>query len=371
MNSGRSLEPLHSTVLVEHVNHHFGEGTTRNQVLFENSLEIGAGELVIMSGPSGSGKTTLLTLVGGLRAIQDGAIRVLGHDLVGLSARQLVSVRRNVGFIFQMHNLFESLSAYNNVRMAMQLANHPPHDMRKCGTAILERLNMGHRIDYKPKALSGGQRQRVAVARALVNRPKLILADEPTAALDKEATGIVLDILKELANENGSSILMVTHDSRILEVADRIVRMVDGRIASNVAVKEVIIVCEFLRAVKILEDLGPAELTQLAERMTPRRFAAGDILVRQGEPGEEFFMIRSGVVDVIVDRDGGSQTVAKLSMGEFFGEHALMTGEVRNATVRGSEPGIVYTLAKPHFDAAIKASPVFSRQLREIFFQRH
>src|SRR5687768_10623740 len=123
MSSSRSLESSYSVVSVEHVNHHFGEGTTRNQVLFDNSLEIGAGELVIMSGPSGSGKTTLLTLVGGLRAIQDGAIRVLGHELVGLSARQLVSVRRNVGFIFQMHNLFESLSAYNNVRMAMQLAN--------------------------------------------------------------------------------------------------------------------------------------------------------------------------------------------------------------------------------------------------------
>jgi putative ABC transport system ATP-binding protein len=365
-----TADELPSTVSIKNVNHYFGEGSTRNQVLFDNSLEMGAGELVIMSGPSGSGKTTLLTLIGGLRAVQEGAIRVLGRDLVGLTARDLVSVRQNVGFIFQMHNLFESLSAYNNVRMAMQLADCPRNEMRRRGTAILERLNLGDRIDYKPRALSGGQRQRVAVARALVNQPKLVLADEPTAALDKDSTGQVVAILKELVGENGSTILMVTHDSRILEVADRIVRMVDGRIVSDVRVKEVVVICEFLRAIKFLEDLGPAELTQIAERMTPRRFASGDILVREGEAGEEFFLMRSGTVEVIVDREGHSQKVAELSAGEFFGEQALMTGGVRNATVRAKDAGIVYTLGKPHFEAALKSSPEFSRQLRDIYFQR-
>lgn len=358
-------------VSVRRVNHHFGENVTRNQVLFENSLEIVPGELVIMSGPSGSGKTTLLTLIGGLRLIQDGSIRILGQDIVGVSPRGLVKVRRNVGFIFQMHNLFESLSAYNNVRMAMQLADCPPGELRKRGTAILERLGLGHRIDYKPKALSGGQRQRVAVARALVNRPKLVLADEPTAALDKDATSVVLDLLKELAAHEGSSILMVTHDNRILEKADRIVRMVDGRIVSNVAVQEVLVICEFLRSVEYLKGMSPAELSQMAERMKRRSFEAGDILVRQGDEGHEFFLIRSGGVDVIVDRDGVSHNVAELGTGQFFGEKALLTGDVRNATVRGKERGVVYTLDKPHFEAALKASPQFGEQLRDSLFQRH
>jgi putative ABC transport system ATP-binding protein len=173
-------------VVVEQVDHFFGEGEARNQVLFDNNITIPEGQLVIITGPSGSGKTTLLTLIGALRSVQSGRIEVLGHDLSGLAGGSLVSKRRNIGFIFQMHNLFDSLSALENVQMAMQLGDWPAEQMRDRGTAILERLGMGHRIDHKPKALSGGQRQRVAVARALVNRPKLILADEPTAALDKE-----------------------------------------------------------------------------------------------------------------------------------------------------------------------------------------
>src|SRR5436190_19366516 len=169
-------------VRVDQVNHFFGGGESRNQVLFENCLAIDAGQLVIMTGPSGSGKTTLLTLVGGLRSLQEGTIEILGQGLGGAPDPVLVEMRRNVGFIFQMHNLFEALSAYENVQLAMQLGECPKDEMRERGTAILTRLGLGHRIDYKPKALSGGQRQRVAIARAVVNRPRLILADEPTAA---------------------------------------------------------------------------------------------------------------------------------------------------------------------------------------------
>ena len=174
------------TVRVEQVNHHFGESEHRNQVLFDNSLEVGPGELVVVTGPSGSGKTTLLSLIGALRSVQEGQIQVLGHELGGLPAPELVAIRRNIGFIFQAHNLFDSLSAYDNVKMAMALGRCPAGTMRAQGLAILQRLGLGNRADYKPRALSGGQRQRVAIARALVNRPKLVLADEPTAALDKE-----------------------------------------------------------------------------------------------------------------------------------------------------------------------------------------
>src|SRR3954462_2437626 len=210
----------HTTVRVEKVNHFFGEGESRNQVLFNNDIEIESGQLVIMTGPSGSGKTTLLTLIGALRSIQSGRIEILGNNLSGLQGNPLVAMRRNIGFIFQMHNLFDSLSAYENVKMAMQLGGCAPSEMRKRGTEILDRLGLSHRVDHKPKALSGGQRQRVAVARALVNRPKLILADEPTAALDKESGGVVIKLLKELTIQEGCTVMMVTHDSRILAFAD-------------------------------------------------------------------------------------------------------------------------------------------------------
>src|SRR5262249_8380016 len=156
----------------------------------------------------------------------------------------LIAVRRNIGFIFQMHNLFDSLSAFENVKMAMHLGGCPAPEMRRRGTEILERLGLGHRIDHKPRALSGGQRQRVAVARALVNRPKLILADEPTAALDKDSGRIVVNLLKELTTREGSTVIMVTHDIRILELADRIVNMVDGTIKSDVVLRDAVMICE-------------------------------------------------------------------------------------------------------------------------------
>ena len=182
-------------VRVEGLNHYYGEGDARNQVLFDNRIEIPAGQLVVMTGPSGAGKTTLLTLIGALRSVHEGRIEVLGRDLSRLGGSELVAVRRDIGFIFQMHNLFDALSAYENVKMAAQLGDCPPAEMRQRGAGILERLGLGHRIDYKPRFLSGGERQRVAIGRALVNHPRLILADEPTAALDKDSTMNVINLL--------------------------------------------------------------------------------------------------------------------------------------------------------------------------------
>ena len=173
-------------VAVDGLDHFYGEGVARNQVLFDNRIDVPPGQLVVMTGPSGAGKTTLLTLIGALRSVQEGSIEILGRDLSRLPARELVAVRRDIGFVFQMHNLFDALTAYENVKMAMQLGHERPDAMRRRGTEILERLGLGHRIDYKPRMLSGGERQRVAIARALVNGPRLVLADEPTAALDRE-----------------------------------------------------------------------------------------------------------------------------------------------------------------------------------------
>ena len=354
-------------VRVEDLNHFYGHGEARNQVLFDNEIEIGPGQFVVMTGPSGAGKTTLLTLVGALRSVQEGRIEVLGHDLSKLGRRDLVATRRHVGFIFQMHNLFDALSAYENVMMAMQLGGCSPADMRSRGTGILDRLGLGNRIDYKPRSLSGGQRQRVAIARALVNSPKLVLADEPTAALDRDSAHGVVDLLKEMTIEHDSTVVMVTHDHRIIEKADRLVHMVDGRIASDVVLHDALRICEFLKTVDAFKDLTPLELTNVAEKMTKRQFVAGDVVIRQGDAGEEFYLISDGTVEVM--REG--HEVATLGAGDFFGEGALITGEPRNATVVANDNVETYMLGEADFRAAIEASRSFRDQLYRVYFLRH
>jgi putative ABC transport system ATP-binding protein len=364
------MEDRGSIVCADHVSHYFGKGDARNQVLFDNCLEIGPGQLVVMTGPSGSGKTTLLTLIGALRKVQQGELTVLGRTMSGLDAASLVAMRRDVGIIFQLHNLFESLSAFENVKMAMQLGECPPAQMRARGSDILSRLGLGHRLDYKPKALSGGQCQRVAIARALVNRPRLVLADEPTASLDKDSTANVVKLFQELVSESRCTILMVTHDNRVLDAADRIVNMVDGRIVSDVFVREAALLCQFLASVTGFERMSPAELTSVAGQMKPRRMRAGDELVRQGDIGLELFVIRSGKVEVLQTQGGDTRKLAELDSGDFFGERALITGEPRVATVRALEGGVVYTLDKGSFQQAIESSPSFKEQVLSVYFQR-
>jgi putative ABC transport system ATP-binding protein len=361
----------HPVVRVDRVNHYFGEGESRNQVLFENSIEIGAGQLVIMTGPSGSGKTSLLSLIGALRSVQEGAIQVLERNLTGVPRDQLVAMRRNIGFIFQAHNLFDSLSAYENVKMAMQLSGLPPRVMRERGMTMLERLGIGHRADYKPRSLSGGQRQRVAVARALVNRPKLILADEPTASLDKESSSSVVNLLKELTVEQGCTVIMVSHDNRILELADRIVNMVDGSIISDVVLRDALMICEFLRTADLFKQLTPTEITNTAERMKRRRYAKDEIIVREGDAGEEFFLIGRGSVDVFRRVVGSEdERVATLGVGNFFGERALIVDEPRNSTCVATTEVEAFALGKSDFRQALEASASFRNQIYSIYFQR-
>ena len=355
-------------VRVDGVNFAYGEGDAQNQVLFDIGLEVAPGQLVVMTGPSGSGKTTLLTLVGALRSLQQGYIEILGHDLSRLGPRGLVRVRRDVGFIFQMHNLFEALTAYENVKMAMQLTGgSSAAEMRQRGVEMLERLGLGARIDYKPRSLSGGQRQRVAIARALANHPKLVLADEPTAALDPDSTRNVVRLFKELTEEEGTAIVMVTHDHRIIELADRLVHMVDGRIASDVMLNDALRICEFLKGVEGFKNLTPNELTHVAERMTKRHYMPGEVVITEGEVGHELFLVSEGAVKV--ERGGGE--VARLGPGDFFGELALMSGERRNATVIAADPLETYVLGEEDFRAAIEASASFRDQLRRVYFMRH
>ncbi|MEN9879283.1 MAG: hypothetical protein RLZZ158_2322 [Cyanobacteriota bacterium] len=231
MSSEQMLEPL---ISLKHVNHWFGTGEERKHALKDISLDIYPGELVICTGPSGSGKTTLLTMLGGLRSCQEGSLKILGEELNGASKEQLARLRLNVGFIFQAHNLMMFLNARKNVRLSLELHDkYFESDMDLMAEQMLGKVGLGDRVDYFPANLSGGQRQRVAIARALVSRPKILLGDEPTAALDKESGRTVVNLMKELAETEKTTIIMVTHDNKILDVADRIIIVEDGRLANK------------------------------------------------------------------------------------------------------------------------------------------
>jgi putative ABC transport system ATP-binding protein len=221
-------------ISVKNLNHYFGEGTLRKQVLFDINLDINAGEIVIMTGPSGSGKTTLLTLMGGLRSAQDGSLKILGEEIRGAKKQQLTKLRRHIGYIFQAHNLMTFLTAKENVRMSLELHDDFLNEnINAKAIAILSTVGLADRVDYYPEKLSGGQKQRVAIARALVSHPKIVLADEPTAALDKKSGRDVVEIMQKLAKEQGCTILLVTHDNRILDIADRIIYMEDGQLKTD------------------------------------------------------------------------------------------------------------------------------------------
>jgi putative ABC transport system ATP-binding protein len=227
---------VQSAISIRSLNHSFGSGSLRKQILFDISADLYPGEIVINTGPSGSGKTTLLTLVCGLRSVQGGSVNTLGMELNGASRDDLVRVRRNIGFIFQAHNLLGALTACQNVQLGAALGSKlAARETRKRSVEMLGLVGLATHVDKHPHQLSGGQKQRVAIARALIRQPKIVLADEPTAALDKASGREVVDLLQKLAKEQGCAILLVTHDNRILDVADRILTLEDGRVSSFTA----------------------------------------------------------------------------------------------------------------------------------------
>jgi putative ABC transport system ATP-binding protein len=225
-------EPL---IVADGVSHFYGRGALRKQILFDISLQVNPGEIVIMTGPSGSGKTTLLTLIGALRSTQQGSLKVFGRELGGAGGAELVAVRRGIGYIFQAHNLIDALTAKQNVLMSLALGSATPAEMDRRGLEMLAAVGLADHADKFPDQLSGGQKQRVAIARSLVTQPRLILADEPTASLDKQSGRDVVDLMGRLAREQSCSVLLVTHDNRILDIADRIIHLEDGRLASFTA----------------------------------------------------------------------------------------------------------------------------------------
>ena len=299
-------------------------------------------------------------------------MQVLGNELSGLGRAQLVAVRREIGFIFQAHNLFPIAHRLpKRLHGSGAVRNRTAQAAGTSGAELLTLLDLGHRIDYMPESLSGGQKQRVAIARALANEPRLILADEPTAALDEKSGRRVVTLFQELARTKGCTSLIVTHDNRILDVADRIVSMVDGRIRSNVMVKESVVVCEFLRKLPTFATLTPSGLAEMAEKMSKEKFAAGAVIVRQGDVGDKFYVIYNGSVDVITD-DGtpGRRVTASLKEGDYFGEMALLADAPRNATVVAREDLVVYSLGKDEFKAAAAATLSFKEELYRVYSQR-
>ncbi len=226
--------PSPAPIALSGVTYAYGGGELARPVLRDVDLSVAPGEIVLLTGPSGSGKTTLLTLIGALRAMQQGSAVVLGQELMGASERQRVALRRRIGFIFQSHNLLGFLTARQNVAMALEQDGALAESARlKRAAELLGAVGLADHVDKLPAQLSGGQRQRVSVARALAADPGLVLADEPTAALDKASGQEVVKLLRNLAKSRGVPILLVTHDPRILDIADRIVAMEDGRIVDT------------------------------------------------------------------------------------------------------------------------------------------
>ena len=220
-----------ASLSVQGLNHWYGRGAMERQVLQGVDLEIQPGEVVLLTGPSGCGKTTLLTLVGALRSVMEGSVRVFGEELNGASRQRRQGLRRSIGMIFQGHNLLRCLTAEQNVQMGADLLPDLGFRARRdLAREWLRLVGLGDQLGKLPHDLSGGQKQRVAIARALAAHPRLLLADEPTAALDSRSGREVVNLLRSLARDQDCAVLMVTHDPRILDVADRLLQMEDGRL---------------------------------------------------------------------------------------------------------------------------------------------
>ncbi len=294
-------------IQVENVSYFFGKGALRKQVLFDVTTEVAAGEIVILTGPSGSGKTTLLTLIGALRACQQGSVKVVDKDLSNASGSELVKVRRKIGYIFQQHNLLNSLSVAENVQMALELGDKRSRkEWQQRIEEVLDQVGMAEHMHKRPDQLSGGQMQRIGVARALVHHPRIILADEPTASLDKNTGRDVVQLIQRLAKEEGAAAVLVTHDNRILDIADRILHLEDGRIRDLMdAVGD-----DAGRLLNLMARHDPNSYSELAAfALALTRVAAADRRIIE----EEYAQIRQILRDVSHLSEGEAELVLQLS----------------------------------------------------------
>lgn len=318
--------------------HTYREGDSTREVLHGIDLMIWPGTNVFLTGYSGSGKSTLLSLIGCLRSVQEGSLRLFGEELRGASTAKLLAMRRRIGFVFQGFNLLDFMSIRRNVLQAMELPNgFDPREARRRCDEMLEKVGLGERIHHYPRDLSGGQKQRVAIARALVHRPNLVLADEPTAALDAETGREIIDLFERLAREQGTTVLVVTHNLRLLDAADEILRLDDGRLGT--AVGEQISLT--------FPTLTQGQLGRVAAHALQRSYRAGEIIFRRGDEAAEFFILLRGEVQVFrEDAAEPANPIARLRRrGDYFGEIGLLQEHgKRMATVVAAGPADVRVL---------------------------
>lgn len=224
---------METAIRVRGVAKTYAEGAARVAALEGVDLDVHKGEVLLLMGPSGSGKTTLLSIMGCILRSSAGSVEIAGTEITHLSERELPRIRlRHVGFVFQAFNLFPTLTAEENVEVALELKGMRGTPARKEARELLARVHLADKCSAYPADLSGGQKQRVALARALAGNPEILLADEPTAALDSHTGRSVLELLCELAHEQNRAVVIVTHDSRIVDLGDRLVRLEDGKISS-------------------------------------------------------------------------------------------------------------------------------------------
>ena len=371
-------EPL---VVIDKVNHYYGEGELRRQILFDVTVEIAPGEIVILTGPSGGGKTTLLTLIGGLRSVQEGSLKVLDHELRGAKETELVKVRKKIGYIFQAHNLIESLTARQNVQMALRLQpDYSRSEGRDKALAMLEAVGLAERADHHANQLSGGQKQRVAIARALVNEPQIILADEPTASLDKKSGRDVVDIMQKLAKEHHCTVFLVTHDNRILDIADRILDLEDGRIVSFTdavaanARQMLTMLAEQNRKGELLRrvhDLPLSQFTKLLDQVTAEfqrllqvtEMSNSDAFESMLDQILEAFTLK---VDQILQADRATLFLVDEAKGELWSKVAQSDGarplEIR-VPINAGIAGQVATTGQARNIADVYDDPLFNKEV--------
>lgn len=338
------------------VSHFYGAGALRKQVLHEISADIRAGDVVVITGPSGSGKTTLLTLAGALRSVQQGSLQVLGEELYDAKPDTMLRIRGGIGYIFQSYNLLQSLTACQNVQMSLGPRPLSSPQSKQSALALLRAVGLeGYEHRY-PRQLSSGQAGRVAIARALVRQPRIVLADEPTAALDRRSGHEVVEILRSLARKQGCAILIVTHDNRILDVADRVMHLEDGRLTSSEAAPSRDAV-HLLRALKVMPDTH--HLVAVFRRLSEADFL--DLLGRISAESEQF-------LNVLEMGDRGATKVLFRALMEAVLSRVMEYLEAESATVMvpdGSQNAMRTRLALGAQAVANKNADTLLLQLRD------
>jgi len=351
---------------VSELKHTYHVGKVCTEVLHGINLTIRGGENIFLTGLSGSGKTTLISLIGCLRSVQKGSLKVLGEELKGAEEVKLRKMRRRIGYVFQDFNLLDFMTIRQNVQQSLKLQKkYSKKKARLLSEEMLDRVGLGDRVNAFPAELSGGQKQRVAIARALVHRPRLVLADEPTAALDSVTGREIIELFQKLAMEQNSAALIVTHNIRALKNADEIYQMEDGYLGA--AAREQLSLA--------LPTLNDHELEEISEHSDLQVYSPGDAIIRQGDIANAFFILVKGEVEIVREsQDGTGERLTILRRrGDYFGEIGLLQeNALRLATVRatGLDNAEVLVIGRDNFLKMVDDSRMTRAVIKDEMIQR-